>query len=166
MATTETAGGAKKHELRGAAKKEAFHREAESRMVPFVFEPPEDVPDDAKILCHLARSDLLRASIQVIPEGGDNNLHYHPGADGFWMPLEGRVRFHGPDGVVGEFGPNEGIVIPRNARYWFETADPEQELHLLHISAHTQQKVANSRINVDPPNDGYKKAVRINYPDQ
>jgi hypothetical protein len=105
MATTETESGTKKHTLRGAAKKEAFHREAESRMTPFVFEAPEELPDDAKVLCHLARSDLLRASIQVIPEGGDNNLHYHPGADGFWMPLKGKVRFYAPTASSANLAP-------------------------------------------------------------
>ena len=166
MTATDSATQTKKHSLKGADKKEAFHREAEERMASFDFVRPDGLPEDAKTLIHLAGTDILRSSIQVIPEGGDNNLHYHPGADGFWMPIKGKVRFHGPDGVIGEYGPNQGIIVPRNARYWFETADPKQELHLLHISAHTQPPPANSRINVDPPNDGYKKAGRLNYPGQ
>ena len=155
----------RKHSLKGADKKEAFHREAESRMKGFSFKRPENIPDDRKVLYYLAGTDLVRSSVQIIPEGGDNNLHYHPGADGFWMVLKGKVRFYGPDGSVGEYGPHEGIVTPRNARYWFESADTSQELHLLHISAHTQQKVGKSRVNVDPDVRNYSRNVKINYPE-
>src|SRR4051812_40060683 len=162
MDTTENA--AQKHSLKGADKKEAFHREAESRMQGFKFERPKDVPADRKVLYYLGGTDLVQGSVQIIPEGGDNNLHYHPGADGFWMVLKGKVRFYGPVGIVGEYGPNEGIVVPRNARYWFETADTSQELHLLHISARTQQKVGNSRVNIDQNTKNYSRNVKVNYP--
>ena len=67
--------------------------------------------------------------------------------------------------ILGEFGPNEGILVPRNARYWFETADPKEVLHLLHITAHTQPKPKNKRINVAPPTAGYMRYVRLNAPD-
>ena len=150
--------------LRGAAKREAFHRQCESRIGHFEFQRPDNLPGGRKASVYLAGTDILNATIQVIPEGGDNNLHYHPGADGFWMPLQGRVRFYGPDGAIGEYGPYQGVVMPRNARYWFETADPTQELHLLHVSAHTQENVKNTRIAVAPDTRGYRTAVRVNHP--
>ena len=47
----------------------------------------------------------MHANIQVLREGGENNLHSHRYLDGFWMVLKGRVRFYGPDkAVLGEFG--------------------------------------------------------------
>ena len=150
---------------RGAEKKEAFHREAESRMEPFKFAPPDNLPRGVKATYYLAKSDIVGATIQIVPEGGDNNLHYHPGADGFWMVLKGKVRFYGPDGVIGEYGPNEGILMPRNARYWFETADKKEELLILHVSGKTQQQVSNSRINVEPANDGYRNSIQLNFPE-
>jgi mannose-6-phosphate isomerase-like protein (cupin superfamily) len=155
---------AKAAPARGADKKEAFHREAESRMTPFKFERPRNLAPGVKATYFLARSDISQATIQVVPEGGDNNLHYHPGDDGFWMVLEGKVKFYGPDGVVGVYGPNEGILVPRNSRYWFETADKKEELVILHVSSKTQQKVKNTRVNVEPANEGYKNAVRLNFP--
>lgn len=150
--------------IRGAEKKEAFHREAESRIEPFKFERPDNLPPNTKVTYYLAKSDIVGASVQIVPEGGDNNLHYHPGADGFWMVMKGKVRFYGPDGVIGEYGPNEGVLVPRNARYWFETANKDEELVILHISSKTQQKVQNSRVNVDPPSDGYRNAIQLNFP--
>jgi mannose-6-phosphate isomerase-like protein (cupin superfamily) len=162
MASPKTS---RKPAVRGAEKKEAFHREAEGRIESFAFKRPDNLPPGTKATHYLAKSDLVFGSIQIVPEGGDNNLHYHPGDDGFWMVLKGRVRFYGPEQkVIGEYGPNEGLFMPRNARYWFETADKKQELHILHVSAKTQTKIQNRRVNVDPPNDGYKNAIRLNWP--
>lgn len=162
---TDATVEAKPSGLKGAEKKEAFHREAESRRQPFKFTRPDYELIEQKGVHYLCSSDIMMATVQIIPEGGDNNLHYHPGADGFWMVLKGKVRFYGPDGAVGEYGPNEGIVTPRNARYWFESADTSQELHLLHVSAHTQQKVGKSRVNVDSDVRNYSRNVKINYPE-
>jgi quercetin dioxygenase-like cupin family protein len=164
MATQRTKK--KEHSLRGADKKEAFHREAESRRQAFSFDVPGDLPNDVKAVYHLAQSDLVSASVQIIPQGGDNNLHYHPGEDGFWMVLKGRVRFYGPeDTIIGDYGAGQGILMPRNARYWFESADRKQEAHLLHVSAKTQQKVGNKRVNVEPANGGYINTVLLNFPE-
>jgi mannose-6-phosphate isomerase-like protein (cupin superfamily) len=149
---------------RGGAKKEAFHREAESRRRPFAFRRPDVPIEGRKGVFYLGHSDIMSASIQIIPEGGDNTLHYHPGGDGFWMVLKGKIRFYGPDGVIGEYGPNEGILMPRNARYWFEVADLSEELHLLHIQADIQPKVKNGHINLEEKKPGKLPNMRFNYP--
>jgi mannose-6-phosphate isomerase-like protein (cupin superfamily) len=159
-ATTTT-----KHSLKGTDKKEAFHREAESRVETYSFKPPAKTDSDGpKTFYYLAGTDLVKGSVQVVPKGGDNNLHYHPGVDGFWMVLQGKVRFYGPDGVIGEYGKNEGILVPRNARYWFETADTTEDLHLLHVTGSNQQKVANSRVNIEAVKKTYTKSIKIGYP--
>ena len=48
-----------------------------------------------KAIVQLAGSDIIRGRVQVVREGGENNLHSHRGMDGFWMVLAGRVRFYG-----------------------------------------------------------------------
>jgi hypothetical protein len=49
--------------------------------------------------------------------------------------LKGRIRFYGPGDVLqGDFGPGEGIFMPRGARYWFESAS-EEEAELLQVAA-------------------------------
>ena len=47
--------------------------------------------------------------------------------------LSGRIRFYGPeDVVISECGPMEGVIIPRNARYWFENiGEGEAEVMLV-----------------------------------
>jgi quercetin dioxygenase-like cupin family protein len=164
MTTTTKTKPKKAAALRGADKKEAFHREAESRIEPFKFVRPDVDLGGAKGVHYLCASDILMATVQMIPEGGDNVLHYHPGADGFWMVLKGKLRFHGPDGMIGEYGPNEGLLMPRNARYWFETADPKVEVHLLYVTALTEKKPANFRVALGESKPGKKKNLRFNYP--
>ena len=113
----------------------------------FRYEKPEE-QTGAKAIVSLCQTDIIRGAVQVVREGGDNNLHSHRGMDGFWMVLKGRVRWHGPDGVIGEFGVHEGIVMPRNARYWFESIG-EDTLELLQVVAF-DRNVKNERIDVEP----------------
>jgi len=86
----------------------------------------------------LGKTDLYRASVQIVRGGGANNLHSHTGNDGFWFVLSGRARFYGEgDELYAELGPNEGIVMPRNTPYWFEPAG-DAELEILHLACFAQ----------------------------
>ena len=99
----------------------------------FKYEKPDDMPG-GKAIVQLAGSDVIRGRVQVVREGGENNLHSHRGMDGFWMVLSGRVRFYGPEDVlIGDFGKYEGILIPRGEQYWFESASDE-ELEILQMA--------------------------------
>src|SRR5688572_2766422 len=54
-------------ELRGEAKKEAFHREAESKIVNFAFvRPNEHIPDGNKMHVKLAGTNTCQASVQIL----------------------------------------------------------------------------------------------------
>ena len=86
----------------------------------------------------LCKTDLVTADVRVIVQGGENELHYHTGNDGFWMVLGGRVRYYGEgDAVIAELGKHEGILIPRGFSYWFESVG-EERLQLLHVGAKAQ----------------------------
>ena len=99
----------------------------------FKYEKPDDMTG-GKAIVQLAGSDVIRGRVQVVREGGENNLHSHRGMDGFWMVLSGRVRFYGPEDVlIGDFGKYEGILIPRGEQYWFESASDE-ELEILQMA--------------------------------
>ena len=88
-----------------------------------------------KTFVKLARTDRMMAYVQVLSSGGENNLHSHGHLDGFWMVLKGRARFYGEgDKLLADLGPHEGILLPRNFKYWFESASPEP-LELLQIEA-------------------------------
>jgi hypothetical protein len=62
--------------------------------------------------------------------------------------LKGRVRFYGPDDVlIGEFGPNEGTITQRYARYWFENIGDE-DLEILQVSAFSEGAQNSGRTDV------------------
>ena len=84
--------------------------------------------------CALAQTDLATIAVKRIKEGGENTLHMHPNADGFWTVLAGRVRFYTTDDeLVADLGAMEGIVIPRTFPYWFESASDDEELEILQV---------------------------------
>ena len=126
--------------------KEAFHRAAEAKMQPVKYTAPDSGrPKDVVLL---AKSDRLRALVQIVRDGGENNLHYHTNSDTCWVVLQGRVRFYGVgDKLIGEYGPKEGILIPEGSRYWFEkTGDEDLEiLQMVGIVAGGK----GERINID-----------------
>src|SRR5437868_4217777 len=103
-----------------------------SRMKAFKYAKP-DTGDRPKKVEWLARTDRISACVQVVNKGGDNKHHSHGYLDGFWFVLKGRVRFYSDFNTLeAELGPNEGILIPRGVKYWFESASSEQ-LELLQI---------------------------------
>jgi mannose-6-phosphate isomerase-like protein (cupin superfamily) len=106
-----------------------------------------------KVVVSLGRTDILRADVQVVREGGANNLHSHSGTAGFWYVLSGKARFYegAPTGgsvVIGEFVEDEGVIVPRDVPYWFESASDEP-LELLHVSAR-DPRVADRRTDHEP----------------
>jgi mannose-6-phosphate isomerase-like protein (cupin superfamily) len=143
----ETSGAKDDSPLRGAAKRDAFFDSVEENIQTFSFARPEDVPADRRGDVRLCNGEILRGTVQVLPMGYANSLHYHPAADGMWMVLAGRARFYGKDDkLLGEFGPLGGVFIPRNGRYWFAQVG-EDETHLLQVRGNA--------------NDGSKRRVDV-----
>ncbi|CAE6840735.1 cupin domain-containing protein [Paraburkholderia aspalathi] len=105
----------------------------------------------------LCRSDILTAAVQVIKKGGENNLHSHAGMDGFWFVLKGKARFYGEQNVLlAELNPFQGIFIPREVSYWFESGSDEL-LELLQVEAFAKG-VKNTRTDLEK-----KKAGQVNF---
>ena len=99
----------------------------------FSYQRPEN--DRAKNLTVLCKTEMLSADMQLVREGGENKLHSHTASDGFFMVLQGNVKFYGEgDVLVAELGPHEGAVMPRGFKYWFESSGTET-LQLLHVAA-------------------------------
>src|SRR5208282_5857917 len=87
------------------------------------------------------------AAVQIVKDGGENNLHAHTNSNQMYFVLAGHVRFHGPgDTVIGDYGPNEGVFIPGGARYWFEKTGAE-DLQLLQVVSIAGK---SERIDCDP----------------
>lgn len=122
---------------------EKEHQEAEANIRFYSYTKPTEF-DRKKVSVLLGKSDYIRGMIQVVTEGGENNLHYHSNVDAFWMIIKGKAKFYGPDNeVLGEVGEKEGLVIPRNARYWFESSGDE-ELEVLLVQAYVDPAIKNS----------------------
>jgi mannose-6-phosphate isomerase-like protein (cupin superfamily) len=103
-------------------------------MTVFRYRRPEAMKTKRGI-APLARSDILFSAVQVIREGGENSLHSHSAMDGFWFVLRGRARFYGAgDKLVAEIGQHEGVFVPRDVPYWFESVGDEL-LELLQVEA-------------------------------
>jgi mannose-6-phosphate isomerase-like protein (cupin superfamily) len=128
--------------------KEAMHRAAEARVKTFKYEKPDN-SGRPKDIAPLVNSGILKLGVQIVHDGGENNLHYHTtNSETGWMVLGGRVRFYGVDDVVlAELGPHEGIFLPGGSRYWFEKvgSDDLEILQMVGISG----GVTAERINVE-----------------
>lgn len=125
------------------AEKEAYHRAAEARIRTIEYVRPQS--DKVKDVAWLMQSPELVVAVQVVKDGGENNLHYHINADQVYFVLKGRVRFTGVDGVLGEAGPQQGIVVPGGARYWFEKVGSE-DLEVLQLVFKSGK---SERINIE-----------------
>ncbi len=101
-----------------------------------------------KTIVNLGQTDVVRGLVQIVKKGeGDNNLHLHTGMDSLWFVLKGRVKFYGEDDVVlGEYGPQEGLIMPRNNVYWF-AAVGDEDLELLQCVGYDRD-VKNERVDM------------------
>jgi nitrite reductase/ring-hydroxylating ferredoxin subunit/mannose-6-phosphate isomerase-like protein (cupin superfamily) len=88
-----------------------------------------------KQVTNLCRTDMMKAAIHCVRRGGENNLHSHPGRDEIFFILKGRARVYGiGDELVAELGPFDGVLIPRDFQYWYESVGDEM-LELLQVAA-------------------------------
>ena len=95
----------------------------------------------------VCNSDLMKVQVQVVKNGGENNLHTHTGEDAFWYVISGAVKFYGEgDKLVGEYKKGEGILVPRGYKYWFESASQEP-LEILRVTA-KDQNIDNKRVDL------------------
>lgn len=102
-----------------------------------------------KASMRLAATDILSVTVQVIGEGGENNLHAHRGSDALWLTLSGSARFYGEhDKVLADVLPMHGLIIPRGFRYWFESSSKES-LVILRIAAQ-DTTTTDERIDLTP----------------
>jgi mannose-6-phosphate isomerase-like protein (cupin superfamily) len=126
------------------SEKEAYHRAAEARIRTIEYIRPQS--DKVKDVAWLMQSPEIVVAVQVVKDGGENNLHYHINADQVYFVLKGRVRFTGVDDVLlGEAGPQQGIFVPGGARYWFEKVGNE-DLEVLQLVFKSGK---SERINIE-----------------
>ena len=97
--------------------------------------------------------DMIKFSVEKIDRGGNAALHAHTGAESAWYVLGGTARFHGEDGVAFDMSANEGVFIPVNVGYGFESVGDET-LEILHIKAQDVRIAESVRVNIEPKSRG------------
>ena len=103
----------------------------------------------------LFRTDILGATVQVVTEGGETNLHAHAGSDATWLVLAGQATFYG------EGDKNEMLLIPRGTPYWFESSSKEP-LVIMRFSARAQDTV-DKRINYTERKEKPREVIPDTY---
>jgi mannose-6-phosphate isomerase-like protein (cupin superfamily) len=116
----------------------------------FAYRRPESTKSKTHV--QLARTDRMLAAVQQVTKGGETNLHAHRHLDGLWFVLRGRARFYSDETqVVGEFGPHEGVLVPRGVKYWFESASPEPleilQVESSDIALRSEEELAADRVD-------------------
>ncbi|HLG70338.1 MAG TPA: cupin domain-containing protein [Chloroflexota bacterium] len=81
----------------------------------------------------LAQAEELQIRIKCYAEGGENVLHAHTKEDHSFIILQGKARFYDGDNNSQVLGRNEGILLPRGAKYYFQSCGDEP-LVLLRVS--------------------------------
>ena len=119
------------------------------------YETPE--LEQGKKVVMLAKTDIMNFGIQLVKEGGETNLHSHPGSDAYWFVLSGRARFYGEgDEVVADITKNEGVTIPRGFKYWFESVGKEA-LEIIRAGGN-MPSVKEQRVDFAPMTEATKAA--------
>jgi mannose-6-phosphate isomerase-like protein (cupin superfamily) len=100
----------------------------------FRYDRPE-LGGRSKRIVVLGRTDISIGCVQVVADGGENNLHSHATLDGYWFVLAGRARFYTTgDELIADVGRHEGVLVPRGYPYWFESSG-DVPLELLQFEA-------------------------------
>ena len=82
----------------------------------------------------LANSGPMQIRMKCYASGGENALHAHPVEDHTFVVMQGQARFYGSEGEIATLGPHQGILIPAQCFYRFESCAPEP-LVLLRVGA-------------------------------
>ncbi len=87
---------------------------------------------------YVAATDLLKVTVKVYAEGGENTMHMHPYEDHAFIVLQGEATFRTEtDDNITVLGKNEGIMLPRRVCYWFQSSG-EGNLVMIRVGAATK----------------------------
>ena len=113
------------------------------------FEVRPQLLESGKTVRALANSGAISCGVQVIAGGGETNLHAHKGNDAIWFVLQGAASFYTTeDRLVATVNKHEGLLIPREVPYWFESAS-EENLVILRFGASVADE-GTGRIDYTP----------------
>jgi mannose-6-phosphate isomerase-like protein (cupin superfamily) len=82
----------------------------------------------------VSQTDLMKVSIKIYAEGGENFLHTHTSEDHFFVVLEGEATFRDPSDKPIVLHKHQGIMLPRGCYYMF-SATGGTPLVMLRVAA-------------------------------
>lgn len=83
-----------------------------------------------------AKTDHLRITIKVYANGGENLMHSHNAEDHAFIVLSGQATFRiGSDDNVKIINKWEGVMLPKDTEYRFESTSDESHLVMLRVGA-------------------------------
>jgi mannose-6-phosphate isomerase-like protein (cupin superfamily) len=101
---------------------------------------------------NLLKNNALTLAVHVVSEGGEDSLHKHPGSDAVWYVLSGEASFYGEgDKLIAKLGKNEGLHIPRDSPYWFESSGKDN-LVILRFGARVDPVLDESKVHLTERN--------------
>jgi mannose-6-phosphate isomerase-like protein (cupin superfamily) len=86
----------------------------------------------------VSETDLMKVSIKIYAEGGENFLHTHTAEDHFFIVLEGEATFTDPFDKKTVLHKQQGIMLPRGCYYMFQ-ASGGNPLVMLRVAATSEQ---------------------------
>lgn len=96
----------------------------------------------------LLRNNSLTLDVHVVSEGGEDSLHKHPGSDAVWYVLSGEASFYGEgDKLIATLHKNEGLHIPHDSPYWFESSG-QDNLVILRFGARIDSVLDQSKVHL------------------
>jgi mannose-6-phosphate isomerase-like protein (cupin superfamily) len=101
---------------------------ADQERLIFGYEVPPTLTNRTDLL--LSRTPFAMMSVVLCPAAEAGEVHVHTASDMFWFVVTGTVSFFDEQGeLIGELGPEQGIVIPRGYAFRHEiTPDLEKGL--------------------------------------
>jgi mannose-6-phosphate isomerase-like protein (cupin superfamily) len=100
-----------------------------------------------KTSTRLVRTDHLNSGVQVVATGGETNLHAHSSQDEIWFVLSGEATFYTEgDTIVARLARHDGLLIPHNVPYWFESSS-EENLVIMRFGASVPEAGPDRRID-------------------
>ena len=107
---------------------------------PTVFNVAGQLLAEGRTDTPLAATEDMSIRLKIYAEGGENELHAHPGEDHSFIVLQGSVRFYGPAHEETVLEADQGIMLPKGNMYWF-AAIPGEPLVMLRIGSPNYQKL-------------------------
>ena len=105
---------------------------------PHLFSLKTPMVSKGQIDNFVAETDLMKVSIKIYAEGGENFLHTHTTEDHYFIILEGEATFRDPGDKAIVLHSQQGIMLPRGCYYMF-TNTGDRPLVMLRCGASTVQ---------------------------